>query len=108
MQAFHILASRIKAARACDDICFSLDHVIIEANVEADLLRPFSSCRLLGVWTPSAVVGAAARRAPDGLLHFVTWVHNITSVGSVTGTFFICCVWRCRLVGFGASCSWVN
>ena len=34
----------------------------------------------------SAVGGAAARQAPDGLLHFVTWVHSIISVGRVSGT----------------------
>ena len=40
MRAFHILASRIKAAR---DICLRLDHVIFKARVVADLLRPFVS-----------------------------------------------------------------
>ena len=40
MREFLILASRIKAAHACEDICLSMDHVIIEAKVVADLLRP--------------------------------------------------------------------
>ena len=43
MRAFHILASRIKAARACEDICLRLDQVIFKARVVADLLRPFVS-----------------------------------------------------------------
>ena len=45
-----------------------------------------SSCRLLCVERSSAVVGAAARQAPDGLLHFVTWVHSMISVGRASRT----------------------
>ena len=43
MQAFHIMASRVKAARACEDICLSLDRVIIEPKIVTLLLRPFVS-----------------------------------------------------------------
>ena len=43
MRAFHILASRVKAAGACEDICLRLDQVIFKARVVADLLRPVVS-----------------------------------------------------------------
>ena len=45
LEAFCVLASRIRAARACDDICLCYNHVIVEPKVVAVLLRPFVSKR---------------------------------------------------------------